>query len=136
MNNDNSGQPLFADLPKELYLSDRYSIKDRNLLKNFGMNALCMEDIVRLVEHDLRIASKGKSKMKGKDTDENWHTKAAILLQLPFKNSWTERISELKRLDLIPLQDGGWVVATAGPIHFPTVDGILIPRGLDLQFVE
>ena len=136
MNNDKSGQPLFADLPKELYLSDRYLVKDRNLLNNFGMNPLFMDEIVRLVEQDLRIASKGKSKMKGKDTDENWHTRAAIMLQLPFKNSWRERISELKRLDLIPLQDGGWVVATAGPIYFPTVDGILIPRGLDLQLVE
>ena len=135
-NNDKSGQPLFADLPKELYLSDRYLVKDRDLLNNFGMNPLFMDEIVRLLEQDLRIASKGKSKMKGKDTDENWHTRAAILLQLPFQKSWTERISELKQLDLIPLQDGGWVVATAGPIYFPTVDGILIPRGLDLQLVE
>lgn len=135
-NNDENGDPLFADLPTELYLSDNYLPEDRRLLKDFGLHRIYMDEVVQLVEQDLKLACKGKSRMRGKDTDDDWHTRAAILLRQPFENGSQNTVNQIKWLDLIPLQDGCWVSAAAAPIYFPTVDGIPIPQDLGLRLVD
>lgn len=134
--NDEHGNPLFADLPRELYLSDHYSTMGRIILKDFGLNGINLNSYFLLLEHDLKLAGAGKSRMNGKDTDNSWQTKAAIALQKNFKRGIQRQISNLKQLDLIPLHDARWVTATAGPVYFPTLAGIHIPSDLNLQLVE
>lgn len=134
--NDGNGNPLFADFPTEIYLSDHYLPRDRDLLLDFGLKALSKEDVLDLVKRDLSLARDGKSRMRSKNTTNDWHTRAAALLSLPFNDSCDAYIRRITRLRLIPLQQGSWANAVQGHIYFPTVNGVHIPRDLDLDLVD
>ena len=103
MLNDRYGNPLFADLPNELYLSDNYSYEDLVLLADFGMQPPFMHEVVWLVEQDLKLANEGKLRMKSEDSDDSWHSRAAIILQLSFEMRCQKSISKMKQLGSYPV---------------------------------
>lgn len=140
-NNDQHGNPLFADLRPELYLSDSYAWQDIALLEKFGLSALYMNEIVATVKQDLSLVGPGlfgrpMSRMKASETDDDWHSKAASLLSLPFRMKWHDQIQEIKELELIPLHNGLWVPAIIGDIYYPSVGSIPIPRDLGLRLLH
>jgi hypothetical protein len=124
---DRNGDPLFADINPPLYLSKRYRAADLNLLAGLGLKYTAMDRIVARVKHDLTLPN---SRLKC-HTDQDWHDRAAKLLQLPFTRNWPNRIQELRELDLLPLRGGGWISATAQHIYFSRIGELEIPSGLE-----
>lgn len=135
---DQHGNPLFDDLDpaSTVYLSKSYKDTDLDILRNYGLELLTMQDMIDRVEADLQRPS---SKMKFSETDFDWHSRAATLLKylalLPpsFSALCAQR---LRSLPLLPLGDWMWVSSSEGAFYFPTTsNGIEIPPGLGLQTV-
>lgn len=124
---DSKEDPLFADIDPPRYLSKHYQDADLNLLTGLGLKYFAMDSIVARVRHDLTLPN---SRMKC-HTDEDWHDRAAKLLQRPFTFNWPARIQELRELDLLPLRGGGWISATAQHIYFSRIGELEIPSGLE-----
>lgn len=135
MCNDQHGAPLFADLRPEVYLSDFYAPSDIEILNNFGLQIIRMDDIIAMVGQDLR-AEPEHSRIKGVNIDDSWHTRAYELLNIAWEYRWSETIRSLKQLDIIPLQDGSWVSSDSGDIFYPKDDDVVVPRGLGMRLVH
>ena len=131
--NDRDGNPLFRDLDPELYLSDSYTYADIQILKKFGLSSLYMNDILDTVEKDLKRSS---SRLKGSIMDDDWHSRAASLLSVPFEMEWLDQITRVRALDLIPLNDGSWVRANDGEIFYSSVGDVPIPGNLGLRLLH
>ncbi|RYP09924.1 hypothetical protein DL764_000966 [Monosporascus ibericus] len=133
---DKYGNPLFEDLPypRASYISSSYEESDLEILGRFGLKHLRQKELLERVKLDL---SRESSRMKSPDTDDDWHSRAARALGLAFGKGQQSRISETRRLDLIPLSGGEWVSSQNGDVFFPeTEDGIPIPTDLNLQLVS
>lgn len=133
---DEVRDPLFADLPnlQEKYLSSNYKHEDLHILEKFGLRWLYFDEFLQTVKHDLSLPS---SRMKGRFTVDDWHTRAAKALNFSFAKNWDDQIDETKALSLLPLNDGRWVSSNDGATYFPTVgDGIIIPEDLGLQLLD
>lgn len=139
--NDQHGNPLFADLCPELYLSDSYTFQDIALFKKFGLSSLYMNEIVATVKQDLSpvglsLFGRPMSRMKASETDDDWHSRDASIFSLPFKNKWDRLIQLIKELELIPLHDGLLVPAVIRDIYYPSVGGTPVPRDLGLRLLH
>lgn len=132
---DQDGDPLFEDLDPEMYVADSYAPGDVKTLRDHGLKPLAMTQIMRTICQDLE-KSGASSRLRSPRTDDDWHSRAASLLLLPFNMNWSDRIAEVRRLNVIPLQDGSWVSANKGDIFYDSVDGIPIPKDLLLQIVD
>ncbi|KAE8452297.1 hypothetical protein EG329_000997 [Mollisiaceae sp. DMI_Dod_QoI] len=126
------GEPLFADLDKEAYLSKHYTFEDFKSLGPLGTSQITYDVLIPRVRSDLE---KADSKMKATVTDRSWHQRAASLLSEVFTNGSNIDILILSTLELIPLQDGRWVSATTSPIFFPETGNIPIPPDLYFDLV-
>lgn len=133
IDNDRDGNPLFRDLDPELYLSDSYTDADIEILKKFGLSSLYMDDTLDIVEKDLKSSS---SRLRGSRMDDDWHSRAATLLSLPFKRDWHDQIARVRALDLIPRNDGLWVRAKDGAIFYNSVGDVPIPSDLGLRLLH
>jgi hypothetical protein len=125
---DQYDKPLFADIAPELYISLEYQWQDLELLKKNGLTVMEMAKILERVKHDLAASD---SKMKLID-DEDWHSRAAKLLNLPFTHSWQKRQENVKQLSLLPLRDGRWTSIKSGTVYYPWPKGIDLDIPLDL----
>lgn len=76
------------------------------------------------------------SRFKSTETDDDWHTRAASLLLLPFEKNWILHVGRIRKLQFIPLQDGRWTAITDGPVFLPHIDGMLIPTDLGLRIAD
>ncbi|RYP73467.1 hypothetical protein DL771_003639 [Monosporascus sp. 5C6A] len=133
---DKYGNPLFGDFqyPHASYISRCYEEGDLKILGRFGLQILAQDHLLERVKLDL---SRESSTMKSPDTDDDWHSRAARILSLSFENNWYNRISETRKLGLIPLSDGKWVSPLDCDVFFPeTEDEIPIPTDLGLQLVS
>ncbi len=133
--NDQHGAPLFADLRPEVYLSDFYAPSDIEILNNFGLKKLTLNEIIEMVRQDLR-AGPEHSRIKGLNTDDVWHTRVYKLLNIAWEERWSEAIRSLKQLNIIPLQDGSWVSSDSGDIFYPKYGDVVVPRGLGMRLVD
>ncbi|KAL3264491.1 hypothetical protein ABHI18_000706 [Aspergillus niger] len=129
---DKSGDPLFPDLAREQYPSAHYLKEDIARLEEFGLNYMWMHEIIDRVRMDLKLPH---SKMKNKETSEDWHSRAAIVLSKSFRRGWTDRIVETKSMPLIPLTTGQWVSIQNGAVYFSSIHGIAIPSDLGIGLV-
>ncbi|RYP49446.1 hypothetical protein DL768_004856 [Monosporascus sp. mg162] len=130
------GNPLFDDLPSPhaSYISTSYEEDDLEILGRLGLQNLPQNELLERVKLDL---SKEDSRMKSPFTDDDWHSRAAWILSLPFKKNWHDEITATKKLDLIPLNSGKWVSSWDGDVFFPETDNkIPIPIDLSLQLVS
>ena len=130
---DRHGKPLFADITPEIYLSLEYQNHDLDLLENHGLDCITMQEVIARVKSDL-VAS--VSRMKSTD-DEDWHSRVARLLHLPFKKSWKEK-EAVKQLSLLPLRNGRWSSIKSGTVYYPRVSktDLDIPADLVLDVVD
>lgn len=135
MCNDQHGAPLFADLRPEVYLSDSYAPSDIEILENFGLRMLSMDKIIAMVREDLR-AGPENSRIKGLNTDDDWHTRVYELLNIAWEYRWSARIRDLKQLNIIPLQDGSWVFSDSGDIFYPKYGDVVVPSSLGMRLVD
>ena len=126
---DQYGEPLFKDLSDELYLSPKYQQK---ALDQLGVQVLDWGDILARIRADLEDSS---SRMKSAVTDDVWHTRAAELLMIPLPRNFS-LADDIRRLRLVPLQNGQWISINAGSIYYPDNDRITIPTDLGLRLVE
>ncbi|RMZ79163.1 hypothetical protein DV738_g3554, partial [Chaetothyriales sp. CBS 135597] len=107
---DKHGDPLWDDIDPPCYLSSKYARKDLKSLEPYGLQTLTMAQIIARAKADLRSPN---SRMKTLE-DEDWQSRAAEILTLPFTQGRQDRISELRALKLIPLQGGRWESARKG----------------------
>lgn len=133
---DSHGKPLFPDIEPEIYLSARYQFPDLSLLRNYGLQAMTMNELLARAKHDL---GQPQSRMKS-TIDEGWHSSAAICLQYPFEVKPTQLacMQEVRELRLLPLRDGRWTSITAGIVYLPQVDStdLEIPSDLKLDVLS
>ena len=130
---DDEQNPLFDDLPNELYLSDGYGSCDRAAFTMLGINTLSMDEIIERVKADL---TNPNSRMKSPMTTKSWHERSADLLLSPFKDNNPRLIQQVKNLSLIPLGDGSWVPSTIGKIFYPEDGRVPVPTDLGIQLVD
>ncbi|KAK1753770.1 hypothetical protein QBC47DRAFT_303960 [Echria macrotheca] len=136
---DRNGQPLLPDILPEKYISTEYENSDLDRLKDMGLRLISMHKVILRARADIASVS---SRIKTR-VDEDWQTRTANLLHLPFLRGREDRICEnrireVKELALVPLQTGEWTSATAGPIYYANLEGtdLLIPTGLGLRIVN
>src|SRR6266480_4751019 len=68
--------------------------------------------------------------------DDDWHSRAASLLSVPFEMECLHQITRVRALDLIPLNDGSWVRANDGEIFYSSVCDVPIPGSLGLRLLH
>ncbi|KAK4199203.1 hypothetical protein QBC40DRAFT_266127 [Triangularia verruculosa] len=132
---DSQNRPVFDDLPDSdaKYLSLDYEKSDLAILRTYGMHSLSLKHLVSRAEADLKNPT---SKMKSPDTDAEWHSLAANILQKALNDSANETKKKIHALPLLPLSDGRWVSAKGRQIYFPTTtEDLAIPAVLELNLV-
>ncbi len=133
--NDRCGAPLFADLRPEVYLSDLYARTEINILKKFGLRRLDFKKIIAMVKRDLQTGP-DHSRIKSPITEDHWHTRACNLLNSAWSRTSSHYIRSLKRLDIIPLQEGTWVSSDTGDIFYPEYGNVVVPKDLGMRLVD
>jgi hypothetical protein len=125
------GQPLFDDLVNEIYLSSKYmsSVK----LKELGVSNISYKEMCDRIQVD---AKQPNPKITASTSDEDWHTRVAKLLILPFERNLTNTQHLLRGLEIIPLQDGRLISSYSRPIYYPDNSGVPVPTDLNLRLVE
>ncbi|KAK8076963.1 hypothetical protein PG996_003133 [Apiospora saccharicola] len=131
---DGEGKPLFEDIDADRILSFDYARKDSSLLFSYGLPNIGLGDVLRLLRADLDQGT--RSRMKSPRTTEAWHERAAILLHQMFEAKWEYGITELRKLHLLPLDDGTWVSASPGPVYFAHTGTMEIPPGSGLRLIS
>lgn len=137
VDNDEHGNPLFDDMDPELYLSDRYTVADIEILTELGLSGLSFASNLATVRKDLSMPTTGLwcSKWKGSRMDDNWHRRAATLLRLPYKHDWAYK-EEVKKLEVVRLSDGSWVSTSSELVYYGTIGDIPVPKDLYLRLVH
>lgn len=131
---DRHGEPLLRDISPEKYLSSQYQTSDLGQLEDYGLRYIGMDGIVKRVRADLASET---SRIKTQ-VDEDWQTRVAKILHLPFSMGCHTRISEVKALQLLPLRTGQWTSTILGPVYYAKVKGteLVIPSGLPFKVTD
>jgi hypothetical protein len=127
---DSSGLPLFHDRPgvNRKYLSLRYDPEDIDILRDvFDLHDIEDMHMHHRIKQDLESSS---SKMMGRETDDDWHSRAASLILSILSRSSIGLTNMIRELPLIPLNNGEWVDASEEELYFPAAIGPEIPRDL------
>lgn len=130
---DENGCPLFYDDPEQI-ISQEYEDEDINSLLEYGLCAATFTEIIGWVRSDIRRGD--LSRMRSPKTSESWHTRAAQLLSSAFEMNSAQEMKKLKKLKLLPLEDGTWVSALHNPVYFSKVNGLDIPSDVQLRVVS
>ncbi|KAF4973514.1 hypothetical protein FSARC_211 [Fusarium sarcochroum] len=128
---DQQNNLLLRDVEPELSLSRHYMAQDVSTLNNYGMSGFFWKDFVNMVQQDLASNS---SWIKLRTSDQYLQSKVASKLDHFLRETQHETTrTSIRRLPILPLQDGRWVAATVGiQMYFPDTEGLSIPG--DLQF--
>ena len=131
---DASGQPLLPDVDPGLYLSLQYQDADLCRLDGFGLDATFMVENIARARADLATPISRMRTMR----DEDWHSRVADLLHVPFTKKWADCCRDVMRLDLLPLRDGIWTSSMFGPVYHSKVEGtdLDIPPGLPFKVID
>jgi hypothetical protein len=131
---DENGDPLFDDLDPEEYLASEYLIEDLDRLKDYGLRLMNMGEYITRVQRDLNRSF--GSRMRSPATDEEWHSRAADNLNLPFVKNWSQSQTKVKALPLVPLTTGRWVSTSSCSVYYAHINGVPVPRDLSLYLVD
>ncbi|RWA07221.1 hypothetical protein EKO27_g7884 [Xylaria grammica] len=133
---DEQGNPLFHDEDPEQIVSQCYTNNDLTPLAQYGLRYIRDPEIIELLRKDLIRGN--LSRMKSAATSENWHTRAAKLLNSIFAKDTPDAHEALKRLGLCPLEVGAWVSVSTWPnnLYFPRVDEMDIPSDISLRLLS
>lgn len=131
---DRNGEPLFGGKCLDAYISGKYGDANLQRLRDYGLQYINYGEVLDFVEQDLRLDT---SRMKSPETDDDWHTSAAHLLAQLFGQSEFESYRErVRRLQLLPLQDGRWVAPHDNVVHFSKSAGIPLPQRTGLALLD
>ncbi|KAK5652684.1 hypothetical protein OQA88_10278 [Cercophora sp. LCS_1] len=131
---DRDGQPLLPDLHPERYLSTEYDRSDLIRLKDYGLQYMSIQGHIARAKADL---ASGDGRIKSR-LGQDWQTRVAKLLRMPFSKGWESRIREVKELQPIPLRTGEWTSTTLGPVYYADLEDtdLAIPSALTLRVVD
>ncbi|KAJ4147327.1 hypothetical protein LMH87_001859 [Akanthomyces muscarius] len=125
------GEPLFTDDEKDMFISPRYQLTTLNILMDYGLTFLNLNEFFDFVEKDLNSP---EPRLHGHST-EAWQSAVAKLFC-----SWLDQklaiAQRLKSLSLIPLAKRTWTSANTSTVYFPTTKGYTIPHCLDLDILD
>ena len=135
---DKHGDPLFDDVDPEEYIASEYLFKDQDRLEEYGLRYMNIDDAITRVQKDLNQLS---SRMRSPETDEDWHSRAAKLLSLPFCKKYLGLIEKVRLLRLLPLASGLWVSTNDCSVYhcsvyYPHINGVPVPGDLNLLLVD
>jgi len=132
---DQDGNPLFPDLPVEIYISAAYELKDLDTLAEYGLQYLEMEDVLPRIESFVRQPA-WKSKLY-QARDERWHSRVACLILDAWKAKSGQWVNTLRRMPLLPLNSGVLQSSTLEDVKvfLPDIGGISIPRDIDIPMI-
>ena len=133
---DGAGNPLFEDLPDEVYLSPEYEQSDFELLDMLAVKKLSFGDISTRIRADLESPS---SRWKASTTSDDWVTRSASKLMKSFRTPGaTIEPLAVSALPLVPLLDGLWVSSgsASDSIFHPDSAGVPVPTDLGLRLVD
>ncbi|KAI0200443.1 hypothetical protein F4808DRAFT_470402 [Astrocystis sublimbata] len=129
---DEKGDPLFEeDAPGKL-ISCQYINSDLSTLTDYGLRWCTTTDVLEWVGQDLRRGV--SSRMKSSATPESWHSKVAQLLNYFFDKK-SHVCADLKRLEMIPANNGAWVSSQQTSVYFHTINTLKIPSNIDLRLI-
>lgn len=133
-NLDRDGKPLFRDIEPGIYLSLRYQRQDLDILAQHGLNVMSMQQVIERVKHDIASPDSRLKSVK----DQDWQSRAARLLQLPWGENATNRQDDVKQLRMLPLQNSRWVSASSGAVYYHQAGStsLDIPVDLGLDVVD
>ncbi|KAI5457855.1 hypothetical protein BGZ63DRAFT_364030 [Mariannaea sp. PMI_226] len=132
---DRDGEPLFDEGDSKIIISQKYKKEDLKILRQYGLEYVGMGSVLEWLQNDLRSCF--SSRMKSPNTNEGWHTQVANFLNsILSRGSFTKYPEMMKKIDLIPLQDGSWVSASSGPIYFAKHGDVEVPSDINLRVVS
>ncbi|KAK7921595.1 hypothetical protein PG985_009617 [Apiospora marii] len=131
---DGEGNPLFEDVLANRFLSSDYARSDTALLNPYGLAAVTVNEILRLLRTDLVRGS--LSRMYSPGTTEDWHERTAKLLHYLVDLKNVDARTDLRKLNLLPLDDGSWVSVLSGPVFFAHTEALEIPPGTGLRLIS
>lgn len=111
------------------FISDHYSPLDWSHLVPYGLKKMTSALVIKLLKKDLESPL---SRMRSKNLNDEIHSRMAMILARFASNL----SSDLRSLELLPLQDGTWVSPNSGPVFFPTTRGITIPPSIGFRMVD
>ncbi|KAI3323331.1 hypothetical protein HD806DRAFT_544090 [Xylariaceae sp. AK1471] len=129
---DGNGDPIFNDILPEIYLSKHYAEVDLDCLEEYGLKWMTLGSIYYEAIRDL---ANPNSRMKSAMTNDQWHTAAAKLLSLSFERNQEHASDAVRKMEVIPLEDGKWTTAKR-PLAFTTTHGFAVPRDLSFTFIS
>lgn len=128
---DDAGSPIFGDRPERhrKYLSLEYGRDNINTLKElFGIRNIEDLAMCHRIKHDL---SSAESRMKSRESSNDWHSRAArLIISILGRSQGTGIVGMIHDLDLIPMSDGRWVTAKEPNLYFPAETGPAIPQDI------
>ncbi|KAL1600687.1 hypothetical protein SLS60_007075 [Paraconiothyrium brasiliense] len=134
------GEPIFSDLPHEVYLAKEYSRALGGLPAILGVPAISWPEILSRIEADIVSPV---SRLRTHAADDPWHHACAQLISNALKNSSSTTILRFKKLAIIPVNKGkSWTGAPGvspgglNKIYFPTTEDIEIPTNIGLHLVD
>ncbi|KAI0424953.1 hypothetical protein F5Y09DRAFT_118782 [Xylaria sp. FL1042] len=131
---DANGDPLFATRKiLSQIISEHYKSTDLLTLKDYGLRECTYSDFIGWIRKDLR--SGVLSRIRSPTTSDDWHYRVARQLDRPFQKEWRALCTEVKKLELIPVNDGSWVSGDRTSVYFQKVDDLEIPSNIDLRLV-
>ncbi|KAI0977216.1 hypothetical protein F4678DRAFT_468441 [Xylaria arbuscula] len=130
---DEEDNPLLDDGNPGKAISPGYTETDLEILTDYGLPWASFNDIIEWATKDLKRGN--LSRIRSSSMSDDWHSRFARLVNMPFKRNRTADYLKLKMLAIIPLADGAWVSGEQAPIYFQNINNLQIPSNIDLQLV-
>lgn len=126
---NDDGNPLFRDQPPRHYISNLYQSSDMDRLQAYGLQYLAPDEILDLLEIDLKMGEESRMMWAGKE----WHERTAAVLLSLVSRPEPRYLSRLRSLPILPVNGNNWVASDRGAVYFQTCASasVLIPKGLD-----
>lgn len=121
---DDKSEPVFEDLPKDICLSPRYRWSDKSSFDKLDVKNASIEDTLNRFRAD---STRPISRMN--------HQSASLLIS-PFPKNWVAPKSDVRKLQIIPLQNGSRTSSNEGPTYHPDNNGAPAPTDLGLRLVD
>ncbi|KAK2755514.1 hypothetical protein FQN54_006454 [Arachnomyces sp. PD_36] len=130
---DKDYQPLFDDLPPEIYLSDKYQdFIDNEGLQLMGIKVISWGELLRRLGPYLQEEN---PRFSHPNQHDDWHTRVASLLRQGLESRTVA--PRIRSLNLIPITSGALASVLSANIYFPTDEhDIQVPVDLPFPIVD
>lgn len=136
---DSCGEPLLADLRQEenAYISKGYNAIDVHILRKMHASTLSMQEFLNRAQQDISHSDSGNiSRIQSNPPlGDDWQDQMAQQFKAALKTGSRES-DFLRKLSIVPLNNGRWVPPYNASIFLPTTGGVEIPVDLPLSLVD